>query len=413
MRAAWGKLLLALALLAGLLGAAVGALASPAGAASSVLIVYISSLSGPGASQYLNSQAGFLARVAQQNARGGVNGHRIVTRVVDDGTSPANVTTAVQNAIANGAIGIVANSPVFFAAAKYAQQAGLPVTGAYTDGPEWGQQPYTNMFASDRGSVNPKYPVNTLTGKILRAHGGSVIGAYGYGISPSSSSAAIGSAQSFKLAGGSVGVLDTTVPFGGVDFTTEALVAKQKGVNALIPALDDNSNYALATALSQAGAKLKAVLFATGYEPTVINSPVWSTLQGDLFFTQFRPFSLPNAGTANMGAALRRYGGFKAGQFPTFSQYEAWLGADLMIQGLTRAGSSPTPAKVISGIRSITAYNGGGLLPITINYKTVFGKDLPECVWLLKAAKTAFIPLSATPTCGVDVPGTSTLSSSG
>ena len=413
MRAAWGKLLVALATVAGLLGAASGALSAPAGAAGSpILIVYISSLTGPGASQYLNSQAGFLARIAQQNAQGGVNGHKLVTQVVDDQTSPAAVTTAVQNGISKGAIGIVANTPVFFAAAKYAQQAGLPVTGAYTDGPEWGKPPNTNMFASDRGSVDPKYPVNTLTGKILRGHGGTVIGSYGYGISPSSSSAAIGAAQSFKLAGGSVGVLDTTIPFGGVDFTTEALVAKSKGVNALIPALDDNSNYALATALSQAGAKLKAVLFATGYEPSVINSPVWTTVQGDLFFTQFRPFSLPNAGTANMGAALRRYAGFKAAQFPTFSQYEAWLGADLMIKGLQRAGANPTSASVIRAIRSIKAYNGNGLLPITINYSKVFGKDLPECVWLLRAAPKSFVPLSATPTCGVDVPGTTTLSGS-
>ena len=31
--------------------------------------------------------------------------------------------------------------------------------------------------------------------------------------------------------------------------------------------MDGNSNYALAEALKQAGVKLKATLFATGYEP--------------------------------------------------------------------------------------------------------------------------------------------------
>ena len=135
----------------------------------------------------------------------------------------------------------------------------MPVTGTYDDGPEWGTQPYTNMFASDDGSVNPKYPVNTQIGNFLKAHGGTVLGSYGYGISPSSARAAIGTAQSFEHAGGKVGVLDTTVPFGSVDFTSAALVAKQKGINAMVPALDNNSNYALATALKQAGVKLKAV----------------------------------------------------------------------------------------------------------------------------------------------------------
>ena len=30
-------------------------------------------------------------------------------------------------------------------------------------------------------------------------------------------------------------------------------------------------------------------------------------------------------------------------QFPNFSQYESWLGADLMIKGIQLAGSNPTP----------------------------------------------------------------------
>ncbi len=49
-------------------------------------------------------------------------------------------------------------------------------------------QPYTNMFASDEGSVNPKYPVNTQIGRDLPqgTSAATVLGAYGYGISPSS-----------------------------------------------------------------------------------------------------------------------------------------------------------------------------------------------------------------------------------
>ena len=202
----------------------------------------------------------------------------------------------MQSAVSN-AFGIVSQSPLFFLAAKYPQQAGVPVTGSYDDGPEWGTQPYTNMFASDNGSVNPSYPVNTQIGDFLKAHGGTVLGAYGYSISPSSSRAAIGTSQSFEHAGGKTGVLDTSVPFGSVDFTSAALVAKQKGINSLVPALDNNSNYALATSLKQAGVKLKAVLFATGYQPDTIGSPVWSDVQGDYFMSLFRPFSLPNAGT--------------------------------------------------------------------------------------------------------------------
>jgi hypothetical protein len=43
------------------------------------------------------------------------------------------------------------------------------------------------MFASDLGSLDPSYPVNTLEGTILRQFGGVVLRSYGYSISPSSS----------------------------------------------------------------------------------------------------------------------------------------------------------------------------------------------------------------------------------
>jgi branched-chain amino acid transport system substrate-binding protein len=332
--------------------------------------------------------------------------------IIDDQTSPSAIATALQDADSK-AFSIVSQSPLFFLAAKYPQQAGVPVTGSYSDGPEWGTQPYTNMFASDVGSVDPKYPVNTQAGLFLKTHGATVLGAYGYSISPSSSRAAIASAQSFQRAGGKTGVLNTTVPFGGVDFTADALSAKKAGVNALIPAMDSNSNYALATALEQAGIKLKASLFATGYEPDVIKSPAWRSLQGAYFESLFRPWVLPNAGTEQMQSAMEKYAGFSKSDFPTFSQYEAWAGADLMIKGLQMAGPNPTRAAVIKDLRGLKSYNANGLLPNPINFSTIFGHDeAKQCTWVMRAEKNGFVPVASTPFCGTDIPGTSTAGSS-
>ncbi|HUE07031.1 MAG TPA: ABC transporter substrate-binding protein [Acidimicrobiales bacterium] len=386
---------------------------APASAAPApITIAYISSLTGPGGAQDGNSPSGFQARIALQNAEGGVHGHKLVPLVLDDQTNPSNIATVVQEADSK-AFGIVSQSPLFFLAAKYPNQAGVPVTGSYDDGPEWGTQPYTNMFAADEGSVDPKYPVNTQIGNFLKAHGGSVLGAYGYGISPSSSRAAIATSDSFQHAGGKTGVLNTTVPFGSVDFSSIALVAKQKGINAMVPAMDANSNYALAQALHQAGVNLKATLYATGYEPDVINSPSWSTLQGAYFLSPFRPWSLPNAGTQQMQAAMEKYAHFSKSQFPTFGQYESWAGADLMIKGLEMAGSNPTQAAVIKDLRGLKSYNVNGLLPESINYSTIFGHDLPKtCAWVMQAQKTGFKLVSSTPTCGTDLPGTQTASAS-
>jgi branched-chain amino acid transport system substrate-binding protein len=401
------------ATVAGLPLALVATSSTPASAAPApITIAYISSLTGEGGSQDGNSPSGFEARLDMQNAEGGVHGHKLVPLILDDQTNPSNISTVVQEADSK-AFGIVSQSPLFFLAAKYPNQAGVPVTGSYDDGPEWGTQPYTNMFASDEGSVNPAYPVNTQIGNFLKAHGGTVLGSYGYGISPSSSRAAIATADSFQHAGGKTGVLDTSVPFGSVDFTSLALIAKQKGVNAMVPAMDANSNYALAQALHQAGVNLKATLYATGYEPDAINSPSWSTLQGAYFLAPFRPWSLPNAGTQQMQAAMEKYAHFTKTQFPSFGQYESWAGADLMIKGLEMAGSNPTQAAVIRDLRGLKSYNVNGLLPESINYSTIFGKDLPQtCAWVMQAEKTGFKLVSSTPTCGTDLPGTQTANAS-
>ena len=405
----WARVPLALATMLGVLIA----LGTPSNAATSapITIALVTSRTGVAAAEYSTAQVGFLARVALQNAEGGINGHKIIPLVLDDQTSPTQDATAVQDAISKKVIGIVAVSPVFFSGAKFPQEAGVPVTGSFSDGPEWGEQPYTNMFASDNGSVDPRYPANTGTATFMKQHGGTVLGAYGYGISPSSSRAAEGTAEAFTKGGGKVGVLDTSIPFGSVAFATEGLAAKQKGVNAVTADLDNNSNFALATSLQQAGVKPKVVVFPTGYEPSVINSPVWKTLQGDFFVTEFRPFSVPDAGTEQMAAALEKYEHFGKSQFPTFGQYESWLGATLMIDGIEKAGKNPTHAGVITALRGIKGYSGGGILPYNIDYATIFGHDLPkDCAWYMEAESKGFVATSTKPACGTDIPGTDTAS---
>ena len=397
----------------GVVGLVADSPSSAAAAGSPISIAMITSLTGEGASEFSDAPAGFDARIALQTAEGGVNGHRIVGMVIDDQTSPTEIATAVQDALSKGVFGIVSTSPLFFFAAKYPQEQGVPVTGGSFDGPEWGTKPYTNMFASDTGSVDPAYPVNTGIGTFLKTHGGTVLCSYGYGISPSSARSAIGTMDSFEHAGGKQGQLDTTIPFGSVAMTTPALQAKQASCNAFYAGLDDNSNVALATSLEQEGVKPKVTVFPTGYEPSLINSPSWADVQGGYFDTDFRPFAIPDAGTQQMQAALEKYEHFTSKDFPTFSQYESWLGADLMIKGLELAGKHPTRAAVIKDLRNLKSYNGNGLLAQTINYSTIFGHDLPQaCGWYMKAEKKGFVPESTTPTCGIDLRGTTTVQSS-
>ena len=385
--------------------------ASASSSKAPITIALITSESGPAASEFSDAPIGFKARIALQNAQGGVDGHKLVPLVVDDQTTSA--TLAAQTAISKGALGIVADSPLFTAAAKYPEQAGVPVTGASVDGPEWGTKPYTNMFASDTGSLDPKYPANTALGDFLKSHGGTVLGSYAYGVVPSSVRSATGTVMSFERAGGKQGVLDTSIPFGSVAMTSIALAAKQDNVDAVYAAMDNDTNFALATALKQAGVTVKALVFPTGFEPDSVRSPAWSSVQGDYFDSGFRPVQIPNAGTRQLVSALEKYEDRPPSQFPTLNIYESWLGADLMIKGLELAGPNPTRAAVIRDLRDIKSYDGNGLLPESINYSTIFGHDLSKsCGWYMRAEKTGFVPSSSKPVCGHDIPGTSTATSS-
>jgi branched-chain amino acid transport system substrate-binding protein len=383
---------------------------APAGQAptGSVLkIAFIYSKTGVAAPESQDGPIGFLSRIDLANAQGGVDGHKIVPLVYDDQSSTTGVATAVKLAISQGAIGIVSDTAFMFAAAQFPQQAGIPVTGGSYDGFEWGTQPYTNMFASDQGNgLNPTVPYTLSTGKFFKAQGATVIGSYGYSISPSSTYGANSAAKASLAVGLKNGVLDTTVPFGSVDFATEALAAKTAGVNGIYAALDNNSNFALETALKQAGVNLKAVQFETGYEPDIIGSPAWQEVQGAYFGTQFRPTSIPNAGTIQMVKAMQQYQGRKPADFPTFAIYEGWLGADLMLKGIGLASPNPTSAKIITDLRKVTSYNGEGLLPINVNFTTNFGKGNPiACGWNMKAEEKGFVAASTAPQCYPNIPG--------
>lgn len=385
--------------------------ASAAATGSPLKIALITSQTGVAAAEFQDSPQGFLARIKLQNAQGGVNGHPLVPIVINDQGSTTQVATATQQAISDGVIGIVNVTPFFFAAYKYPQQAGIPVTGGSFDGPEWGQQPNTNMFQSDGTATSAAVPINDGFAKFLKSKGGTTLGSYGYGISPTSAHSAIGTAKGVKLVGMSVGVLDTSIPFGGVDFTTEALTAKSKHVDTVYGSMDNDSNFALITALKQAGVKIKVATFPTGYEPDIINTPAWQAVQGVYFATSFRPTVIPNAGTVQLASALQKYQGRALSDFPTFNIYEAWLGADLMIKGIQLAGKNPTSANVITALRKVKFYNGNGILPVPINYTNSFGKAAPiACGWYMQAQKSGFVANSTQPTCGKTIPGTTSLS---
>jgi hypothetical protein len=77
------------------------------------------------------------------------------------------------------------------------------------------------------------------------------------------------------------------------------------------------------------------------------------------------------------------------------------------------SGKNPTSAGVIKALRNVKAYNAGGLMPNSINFSTIFGKDPAKtCEYYLQAKSKGYVPVSSQPTCGSDIPGTTTVTGS-
>jgi branched-chain amino acid transport system substrate-binding protein len=190
------------------------------------------------------------ARFKEINAAGGINGRKI-TWVVDDTTSTSTgAETAAKNMVQNqGVFAIAELSSEFFGAAPYLAQAGIPATGEALDGPEWYEQPNTNLFSvTGNGTPNGEAYGD---GGFYKA-----IGATKISYVESNISAAISEGNSVydSIARDGFKACDKTiVPLGSVNFTAFALSFKSDGCNAAECACVLSSSLAMATALHQAG----------------------------------------------------------------------------------------------------------------------------------------------------------------
>lgn len=380
---------------------------------SPITIALLDSTTGPAGPEFVRAPQGFLARIALQNAEGGVDGHRLVPVIVNDGGNFSQETSIVQSAVeTKGAFGLVVFTPFFFAGYRWTVQNGIPVTGGSEDGPEWEDPQNSNLFPSDANPIDENHP-NVATAKELELAGGphASVAALGYGISPLSSQAAINTVAAAKAAGLKAPYLNTSIAFGATDFTSEALAIKQSGANVVAPEMDVNSNFALIQALKQTGAHITGIM-PTGLGPSAITSPAWTDLQGTLFTQTFVPVQLHTKATEAFQAALQKYEHLSASDFPDYAVYETWLGADLMIKGLELDGPNPTRAGVIDKLRHLTHFTGGGLLPTPMDYQTLLTKPGPECGYILRAEKTGFVPVDTKPICGAPLLHTSSSSSS-
>jgi ABC-type branched-subunit amino acid transport system substrate-binding protein len=387
-----------------------GSTATSATASSKPLITVglITTLTGAAAGQFVGNLQGAQARFDLQNAEGGVNGQKISLTVGDDQTSftegPIVMGELVQ---LKHVFGVIDLSDFTVSAYKIAQQAGVPVVGFPSDGPEWGQRPNTNMI-SIAGNVPPTGIggiVNTLYPNVAKLLGAKNMAA----LALDGEQASIAGADSFVKAaaadGVKVGYKNYSIPIGSVDVTSLVLAMKQAGVDGFNSGLLDNTNDAILTTAHDADLKLVAPILPAGYGQSVLDQPAANQAAQGAVYTVFqRPVNEPTAATRREQAAFAKYEHFTG--VPGLGWTAGWLSADLFIQGLERAGANPTHASFLRALHNLKGYTADGLLPAPIDLSLAHFGTAPakECSYFQRLEGSKFVSLNGgKPICGVNV----------
>jgi branched-chain amino acid transport system substrate-binding protein len=383
--------------------------ASPASAStkSPIVIGYITDETGAASSTYVNAIQGAQARIDAQNAIGGVNGHKLELVAEDDQSTPTGNSTAAHLLVSKGAFGIIQINSGAFGSARYLNQQGVPVVGVSVDGPEWGQQPNTNMFSiGELYSTTPfngYYYTYSSSGAELKALHVTKLAQVVFNIS-----SAINAANTIFAQAKSYGVskcLDALLPSSG-NLNPTVLQIKKLGCNGVEVLSVLSTCTTLAEDLKQANVKAKLIC-ATAYDQSLLNQPsALAAMQNTYTTASFNVLAQnPPAPVKLLLDRLKKYTSFSGG-IPSNNVEYSYMAADAMINGLKLAGANPTRKAFITNLRQVSNYTVEGLLstPIIFSHFGTLGM-IPKksCGPLLEIKGKNFVP--ALNVCGTLVKG--------
>lgn len=399
--------------MAGVANSAMAATPAPGGNAAcpaaagvtptSVTIGWIGPKTGAAAANYIGSSEAAQLRVDQENAKGGVNGRKIILKVYDDGSNGSTQVTSAQKAIQQDQVfGLTAqtNTTSMYQTLK---DQGIPVTGF--SNPAFGTD--RNAFGTT-GATTSSNPAITSTATLekLKSMGVTKLANINH-VSTGASASGNATAGLVQFIPGMSQVLRIAdSPQGAHDATSEALRIKNSGADGLIYVGFIDGGVSIAQALKQQGVNLKGMSIVGLSDPAVLKTTA-GALDGALG---------TNYGTVPIGVKTRAVTLFSnamkaAGLNPYSSAApQGYVGADLLIAGLKAAGKCPTRDLFINNLRKVTKWNGNGLVPQDVNFAAsgIMPNGNPNtCTWFMIAKGTDLVP-DAKPDCTAKYIDTST-----
>ncbi|HLN17030.1 MAG TPA: ABC transporter substrate-binding protein [Acidimicrobiales bacterium] len=386
-----------------------GQSSTPGVTSKTITIGMINDTTGVAASTFADGVGTAEARIALQNAEGGVDGRKLKLIVLNSESSGTTLQTAAQELVGDGVFGVVVDSAFTFSGSTYLTQQGVPVTGDTFDGPEWGTA--ANMFSYGPPTYTPyngTYYGYDEVSILLKKLGVKRVAVLAYNYSPSAVTSAKETAAADTKAGLQNCYENLSVPFGSVDFTADVLQMKAQHCDAAIGTFVAASNVALASAIQNAGLKMTQFYYTSYDQTTLQSSAAEHALDGTYSEGLVAAgHTTTEAATAKFYAALKKYDPSYPGGVPDLGATNSWDGMDVMIEGLKLAGPHPTRAAFISKLRTVKTYTIGGLSASPIDFNYLSGKfPSTQCAnfVVLKGTKFDPYPANGAVICGGLVP---------
>lgn len=334
---------------------------------------------GVAAPNFKGLDRAFEARIAAENAKGGVNGRKIKVVKEDDTSSPNGNLTATQKVVQQGRPFVVVNNSAFtFGGYRYLLEQKVPMISGGYDGPQYAD-PGNEWLLPLSGNTGPNFPASTSTAlaKFVKDQGVTKGGSLAYGVSPSSSAAAKNFATvALPAVALPKGYLNTSIPFGGENVGPVILDLKKAGIDGLYLPMDNNTNFAVVNAVEQNGLKMKAIVLATGYGQELLDQPTTlATAEKSPVFLQTAgiPVEANTPATRRFQSILKRYAGYDG--VPGFQWFQGYGSAQLLIDGLKKAGQNPTREGFVDAVRSFDDYDVDGLTCSGVSFtRASYGK---------------------------------------
>lgn len=363
----------------------------------------LASMTGPSSAMFKVTPAAAGARLEQYLADGGECSDRFRDYELieaDDTNTPQGALTAAQRLVQQEQVdAILHGTASFYGAATFlttdAAAKQIPVMGGGFDGSPAYADATNNIF----GILAPIDHTKTYTniGSLMEEAGATNAAIIAYD-TPSSAPAAEAYARSVEATGLDVGYLNTQIPYGTTDVGTIAQGIIHAGTDALITTLNPETSFGVVGALRQAGHEMKLVQQPTGYGAELLESgPTVEIAQGITFTTSSAPMDLGTPATQNRAEALGTIGNESG--IAGFAEDQGYLGADMLIHAVQKAGCDASMDDVMTTLRSDNTWDGGGLLAASRDFGSGEAAG-QQCSFYVTLQGNEFVPVSDEPICG-------------